>query len=56
VEDSVVGVEAGRAGGMRVAAVAGTFGAEALAAADRVFGELAEVGAWFDAWVERGTR
>lgn len=54
VEDSVAGVEAGRAGGMRVAAVAGTFGADALMAADRVFGDLAEVGAWLDAWVDRG--
>jgi len=54
VEDSVAGVEAGRAGGMRVAAVAGTFDAEALTAADRVFGDLAEVGAWLDAWVDRG--
>jgi HAD superfamily hydrolase (TIGR01509 family) len=55
VEDSVAGVEAGRAGGMRVAAIAGTFDAAALVAADRVFGDLAEVGAWLGAWAERGT-
>jgi len=53
VEDSVAGVEAGRAGGMRVAAVAGTFGAEALGAADRVFGDLAELAAAVDVWCER---
>ena len=52
VEDSVAGVEAGRAGGMRVAAVAGTFGAGALAAADRVFGDLAELAAAVDVWGE----
>jgi mannitol-1-/sugar-/sorbitol-6-phosphatase len=52
VEDSVAGVEAGRAGGMRVAAVAGTFGAEALMAADRVFGDLAELAAADDVWGE----
>ena len=50
VEDSVAGVEAGRAGGMRVAAVAGTFAAEALMAADRVFGDLAELAAAVDEW------
>jgi beta-phosphoglucomutase len=50
VEDSVAGVEAGRAGGMRVAAVAGTFEAAALMAADRVYGDLAELAASVDAW------
>lgn len=50
VEDSVAGVEAGRAGGMRVAAVAGTFDAEALLAADHVVGDLGELVAWLDAW------
>ncbi|MFO8151288.1 MAG: HAD family phosphatase [Trueperaceae bacterium] len=52
VEDSLAGVEAGRAGGMRVAAVAGTFDAEALMAADRVFGDLAELAAAVDVWGE----
>jgi HAD superfamily hydrolase (TIGR01509 family) len=46
VEDSLAGVEAGKAGGMRVAAVAGTFEPEALAAADLVVADLAELGAW----------
>ena len=46
VEDSLAGVEAGKAGGMRVAAVAGTFEAEALTAADLVVADLAELGAW----------
>jgi HAD superfamily hydrolase (TIGR01509 family) len=46
VEDSLAGVEAGRAAGMRVAAVAGTYEAEALAAADRVVADLAELGDW----------
>ena len=55
VEDSVAGVEAGRAGGMRVAAVTGTFEADALTAADHVVGDLAELGAWLDAWADRGT-
>ena len=50
VEDSVAGVEAGRAGGMRVAAVAGTFDAAALMAADLVFGDLAELAAAVDVW------
>jgi HAD superfamily hydrolase (TIGR01509 family) len=46
VEDSVAGVEAGKAGGMRVVAVAGTFEAAALRAADHVVHDLAELGAW----------
>jgi len=50
VEDSIAGVEAARAGGMRVAAVAGTFDADALAGADRVFDGLTAVGVWLDAW------
>ena len=56
VEDSVAGVEAGRAGGMRVAAVTGTFEADALTAADHVVGDLAELGAWLDTWVDRGAQ
>ena len=55
VEDSLAGVEAGLAGGMRVAAVAGTFEAVELAAADRVVGDLAELGAWLAAWSDGGT-
>jgi beta-phosphoglucomutase-like phosphatase (HAD superfamily) len=54
VEDSLAGVEAGRSGGMRVAAVAGTFEAGDLAAADVVVANLEELGAWLQGWRERG--
>jgi HAD superfamily hydrolase (TIGR01509 family) len=54
VEDSLAGVEAGRAGGMRVAAVAGTFEAGDLAAADVVVADLVELGTWLRGWRERG--
>jgi HAD superfamily hydrolase (TIGR01509 family) len=54
VEDSLAGVEAGKAGGMRVVAVAGTFGAEDLTAADHVVTDLAELGAWLRAVGDRG--
>lgn len=54
VEDSVAGVAAGRAGGMRVAAVAGTFDADSLASADRVVGGLAELVDWLDDWGDLG--
>jgi HAD superfamily hydrolase (TIGR01509 family) len=46
VEDSLAGVEAGKAAGMRVVAVAGTFEAAALTAADHVVHDLGELGAW----------
>ncbi len=44
IEDSQAGVEAARAAGMRVIAVAGTFERSALSAADHVVDDLVEVG------------
>lgn len=47
VEDSLAGVEAGRAAGMRVIAVAGTFDRAVLAGADHVVDDLDAIAAWF---------
>jgi HAD superfamily hydrolase (TIGR01509 family) len=46
IEDSLAGVEAGKAAGMRVVAVEGTFEAAALTDADHVVHDLDELGAW----------
>ncbi len=46
VEDSQAGVDAARAAGMRVLAIAGTFEREALMAADHVVDGLVEAGTW----------
>jgi mannitol-1-/sugar-/sorbitol-6-phosphatase len=54
VEDSLAGVEAAKAAGMRVAAVAGTFEAAALTAADHVVRDLVELAPWLRA--ERAAR
>ena len=43
IEDAPAGIEAGKAAGMTVLALATTFEARALAAADYVVGSLADV-------------
>ncbi len=56
VEDSLAGVEAARAAGMRVIAIAGTFERAALTAADHVVDDLAAVGAWLGVDVSGAAR
>jgi beta-phosphoglucomutase len=53
VEDALAGVEAARAAGMRVIAVAGTFERSALGSADVVVDGLDDVGAWLGGRVGR---